>query len=221
MRFAREGAPFTWPSLGAAVSFWTLLALGVGAGTWWAPAVAVLATVVAGFMFFFFRDPERKIPDDPSLVLAPGDGKIVEISEVEEPEFIGGPARRISIFLSLFDVHVQRAPVQGRVAYKAHRPGAYVAAWSSHASEANARTSLGIDTDEGRILVRQVTGLVARRIVTRPEEDDMLEAGERYGIIRFGSRVDTFLPLEWPVTCRVGERAVGGVTVLGRKAEES
>lgn len=221
LRFAREGAPFTWPSLGAAVSFWALLYIGVGAGTWWGPAVAVVSTLVAAFMFFFFRDPDREIPGDPALVLAPGDGRIVEISEVDEPAFLEGPARRISIFLSLFDVHVQRAPVGGRVAYKARKAGAYVAAWSSHASEANAHASLGLETGQGRVLVRQITGLVARRIVTRPEEGDTLGPGQRYGLIRFGSRVDTFVPLDWPVTCRVGERAIGGVTVLARMQEES
>lgn len=220
MKFAREGAPFMWPSLGVAIALWVLVGTGVGAGSWWAPAVAGLATVVTAAVFFFFRDPDREVPTDPTLVLAPGDGRIAEIREIEEAPFLGGPARRISIFLSLFDVHVQRAPVAGRVGYKAHEPGAFLAAWSSEASEANEHTSLGIVSGGERVLVRQITGLVARRIVTRPEEGDELEAGERYGLIRFGSRVDTFVPAHWTITCQVGERAVGGETVLAERTEE-
>lgn len=209
-----------WPSLGAAVALWIVYGAGVGAQGWWAPALATLATVTAAFMFFFFRDPDRTVPDDPDLVLAPGDGRIAEIRDIEELSFLGGSARRISIFLSLFDVHVQRAPVGGRVAHKAHQAGAFMAAWSSQASEANEHTSLGIVSDGERVLVRQITGLVARRIVTRPDEGDELVAGERYGLIRFGSRVDTFVPVHWPVTCRVGQRAVGGETVLATRPKE-
>jgi phosphatidylserine decarboxylase len=142
---------------------------------------------------------------------------VIDVSDVDEPTFLGGAARRISIFLSVFDVHVQRAPVSGTVAYRSYRPGKYAVAWLEKASEDNEQSSLGIATPAGRVLVRQVAGLVARRIVTDPAEGERVERGARIGLIRFGSRVDLFLPAAWEVTCSVGDRARVGATVLARQ----
>jgi phosphatidylserine decarboxylase len=141
---------------------------------------------------------------------------VIDIREVEEPTFLGGVARRITIFLSVFDVHVQRAPVSGTVEHRSYKPGEYAVAWLEKASQDNEQASLGITTPHGRVLVRQIAGLVARRIVTDPVEGDSVERGERIGLIRFGSRVDLFLPLEWEVTCSVGARVRVGATPLAK-----
>lgn len=212
MRFAREGRPFM---LIAAVAAAATLAMAVRSPI--AAWAAVPVTALALLVFYFFRDPERQIPEEPGLVLAPGDGKVIEIVDVDEPSFFGGPCRRISIFLSIFNVHVQRAPVSGSVVHRAYNPGGFAVAWHPKASEENEQSSIGVMTDSGRLLVRQIAGLIARRIITYPQEGQTLERGERIGLIRFGSRVDLFIPLEWPVECAVGDRAVGGTTVMARQ----
>lgn len=214
MRFAPEGRPFIAAAGVAALAAWTA-ALWLGGP--WAVTAAGAFTVLALFVAFFFRDPLRPLPSEPGLVLAPADGRIVEVTEVDEPTVMGGRCRRISIFLSVFDVHVQRAPVSGDVVHRSYRPGGYAIAWKPKASEENEQASLGIRTDRGAtVLVRQIAGLVARRIVTDPEVDDSVELGDRIGIIRFGSRVDTFLPLKWKVECREGDTARTSATVLAR-----
>lgn len=213
MRFAPEGRPFIAGAVTLAAGGW---AAAWAAGGWmWAVAGAL--SVLAVFVPWFFRDPRREGPEDPAAVLAPADGRVVEIAEVEEPTFVGGRCRRVSIFLSIFDVHVQRAPVSGTVEHRSHRPGGYAVAWKAEASEENEQASLGLRAEGGgAVLVRQIAGLVARRIVTDPEEGDGLRRGERIGIIRFGSRVDTFLPLDWPLECRVGDTARAARSVLAR-----
>lgn len=216
MRIASEGWPFVLVALVLAGAFavaaalhpwygWTILALGAG--------VTVL------FVLFFFRDPGREIPDRPAAVLSPADGRVVEVLETDEPTVLGGACRRISIFLSIFDVHVQRAPVGGTVVHRSYRPGGYAVAWAPKASEENEQASLGIETGDERVLVRQIAGLVARRIVTYPREGDALRKGEHIGLIRFGSRVDLFVPTGWEILCEPGDRAVGGETVLALQPE--
>ncbi len=212
MRFAREGRPFMLIAA-AATAATVAMAVRNPVAAWAAAPVTALAFLV----FYFFRDPERRIPNDPGLVLAPGDGKVIEIVEVREPSFFEGPCRRISIFLSIFNVHVQRAPTSGSVAHRAYNPGGFAVAWHPKASMENEQSSVGVVTDSGRLMVRQIAGLIARRIITYPEEGQTLERGERIGLIRFGSRVDLFIPLEWPVECAVGDRAVGGTTVMARQ----
>jgi phosphatidylserine decarboxylase len=213
MRFAREGRPFMLIAA-AATAATVAMAVRSPVAAWAAAPVAALAFLI----FYFFRDPERHIPDEPGLVLAPGDGKVIEIVEVQETSFFEGPCRRISIFLSIFNVHVQRAPTSGSVAHRAYNPGGFAVAWHPKASEKNEQASVGVVTDSGRLLVRQIAGLIARRIITYPEEGQILDRGERIGLIRFGSRVDLFIPLEWPVECAVGDRAVGGTTVMARQS---
>ena len=217
MKFAREGYPFIAAGLVLAALGWVAWATGLGglAGQILAPMLTVLAL----FTLWFFRDPERRIPEDAGLVLAPGEGKVILIDEIDEPTYMGGPCRKISIFLSVFDVHVQRAPVAGIVEHRVYRPGAYAVAWADKASDDNEQASLGLRTAAGKVLVRQIAGLVARRIVTYPKEGQTVERGDRIGLIRFGSRVDLFLPLDWEVTCTVGQRAVAGITILARHAE--
>ncbi len=216
MSFAREGYPFMLAGSLAAALAW----VAVPFSATWVAIPAVIVTVLAAFVFYFFRDPERRAPTDEGVVLAPGDGKIIDIREVDEPSFFEGPCRRITIFLSVFNVHVQRAPVAGRVAHRDYRPGEYAVAWHPKASESNEQASLGLSTPWGPVLVRQIAGLIARRIVTYPEQGDQVQLGDRIGLIRFGSRVDLFLPLHWPVSCAVGDKAVGGRTVFAHVREE-
>jgi len=213
LRFAREGYPFITIALLLCVAAW-LMASRVGAP--WTTGLAVVCSVLVLFVVWFFRDPVPRVPEDGRLVVAPGQGKVIDIREVDEPSFLRGAARRITIFLSVFDVHVQRAPVNGKVEHRSYKPGEYVVAWLDKASEDNEQASLGITTPQGRVLVRQIAGLIARRIVTDPVEGDTVARGQRIGLIRFGSRVDVFLPLEWEVTCSVGDRARVGATALAR-----
>lgn len=217
-------APEGWPFLGAGAALAALLATGawavslrssgwVGNGLFAAAAFMALLTL---FTAFFFRDPLRVPPRGEGLVLAPADGRIIQITQVDEPTFMEGPSTRITIFLSIFNVHLQRAPVSGSVGHRGYKPGGFAAAWVEKASEENEQASLGILSGTDRVLVRQIAGLVARRVVTDPEEGDTLRRGERIGLIRFGSRVDLFLPPAWELTCQKGDRAVGGETVLAR-----
>ena len=213
MRMAREGWAFIVPTAFLSLAAWTVALLTDIAGV---ELVAAALTVLTLFISYFFRDPEPRAADDPSLVMAPGEGRVVDIAQVEESTFFAGPARRISIFLTVFDVHVQRAPVTGRVEHRSYHPGGYAVAWKPKASEENEQAALGIATPHGRVLVRQIAGLVARRIVTYPVEGSQLEIGERIGLIRFGSRVDLFIPLEWEVICERGDRVLVGRTPLAR-----
>jgi phosphatidylserine decarboxylase len=219
IRIAPEGWPF---ALGSAGSTIVLALLAWGLVPVDAPlrlpsqVAAVICGVLVIFCLFFFRDPLRTPPEGTGLVLAPADGKIVQIEAVKEPSVLQGEAVRISTFLSVFNVHVQRAPVGGTVVHREYRPGRYLAAWNPKASDENEQASLGLGTGADRILVRQIAGLVARRVVTDPEVGDSIQQGERIGLIRFGSRVDLFIPPHWTVECRKGDHVKGGVTVLAR-----
>ena len=210
---AREGIPFILVCL-AAVALSTLWARSGGWGARSAaPAIFVALTL---FVTYFFRDPERRIPPDPGVVVAPADGKVMSVGPVDGEEFMAGTATRVTIFLNIFNVHVQRAPLGGRVGHYAYHPGRYLPAWREEASSDNERASLGLETGAGPLLVRQIAGLVARRIVTYPREGDAVTRGDRIGLIRFGSRVDLFLPPDWPVTVEPGDNVRGGETQVAR-----
>lgn len=210
---AREGLPF----IVACLALTVLAALWARSGGWGlrttAPAVLLALTL---FVAYFFRDPERQVPRDPWLVVSPADGKVMSVGPAAGEHFMGGTATRVTIFLNIFDVHVQRAPLGGRVAHYDYRPGTFVPAWREEAGRENERATLGIDTDAGPLLVRQIAGLVARRIATYPREGDTVSRGDRIGLIRFGSRVDLFLPADWPVTVEPGDKVRGGETPLAR-----
>lgn len=219
MKLAREGYPFAAAGLLLAGACWTGVYSGVGG-----LALEISAWLFAGlaiFVLWFFRDPEPNLPLDDTVVVSPGQGRIVGIEEVDEPSFIGGAATKISIFLSVFDVHVQRAPVSGTVEHKVYKPGKYAIAWLEKASHDNEQSSLGIATGSGKVLVRQIAGLIARRIITDPSEGDSVVRGRRFGLIRFGSRVDIFMPVHWEVQCAVGDKVRVGATALARQTTES
>lgn len=223
IRLAPEGWPFVLPALGVTVVALLLRILLPGggpfltAGLW---ALAGLFGILTVFIAYFFRNPVRRRRDARGEVLSPADGKVVQIEEVSEPDLFARPATRISIFLSIFNVHIQRAPITGRVQLKVYKPGKFLAAWDSKASEDNEQATLGLVSENRRVMVRQIAGLVARRIVTDPEKGDLVPQGSRIGIIRFGSRVDLFLPIEWELTCRVGDRVKGGLTTVARIPRE-
>ncbi|KPJ80300.1 MAG: hypothetical protein AMS19_09665 [Gemmatimonas sp. SG8_23] len=225
MRLAPEGLPFAAAALLLAGALWAAVWLGVGGSSgpaWVAIRLGAWTfTLLSVFVLWFFRNPEPTVPADPDLVVAPGQGRIIQIEDVNEPVYLQGPAKKISIFLSVFDVHVQRAPVSGTVEYKEYRPGTYAVAWADKASEDNEQGSLGIATEHGRVLVRQIAGLVARRIITDPEEGDTVTRGSRFGLIRFGSRVDLFVPAHWDVLCALGDRVRVGSTPIARRKEEA
>ena len=197
--------------------------LAIGAGVClllflvWPPA-AWVAVLITAWIAYFFRDPPRVTPLREGLIIAPGDGRISAIEVVRPPAELGfgdEPRLRISIFLSVFDVHINRAPVAGRVVRSIYVPGAFLNAALDKASEENERRCLIISTPANiEIAVVQIAGLVARRIVTFIREGDTVGIGERYGLIRFGSRVDTYLPPGHGALVAVGQRAVGGETIL-------
>jgi phosphatidylserine decarboxylase len=212
--FAREGYPFIAIGVFLAGAGWAAVTTGMG-GTWLRVLAGTLS-VLTLFTVWFFRNPDPGTPTEPGLVVAPGNGKVISISEEEEPTYMGGTARRITIFLSVFDVHVQRAPVSGVVEHRVYKPGKYLVAWNEKASADNEQASLGIRTPAGPVLVRQIAGLIARRIVTDHAIGDEVERGHRIGLIRFGSRVDLFIPMDWDVVSTVGDRVHVGSTVLAR-----
>jgi phosphatidylserine decarboxylase len=178
----------------------------VGAALWFVLAVWVVA---------FFRDPERSWSRGERLIVAPADGKVVSVIEVDEPAFMMGRALRVSIFMNVFDCHVNRYPADGTVAYRHYNPGEFGHAAAEKSSLSNEQASVGVTAPRGKLLVRQIAGLVARRIVTDHEVGTAVHQGERLGMIRFGSRVDLFLPLGTRVLVHVGDTTRVGVTVVG------
>ena len=183
-----------------------------GSPLWW--AVAVLWFAVAIWVIAFFRDPERRWSLGDRLIVAPADGKVVSVRETDEPAFFSGPTLRISIFMNVFDCHVNRYPTDGTVAYRHYNAGRFLHAASEKSSLDNEQSSVGLTTPRGKVLVRQIAGLIARRIVTDHPVGTVVRQGQRMGMIRFGSRVDLFLPVGTRALVRVGDTTRVGVTVV-------
>ncbi len=215
MRLAPEGWPFILPG-------WALVVLGAwvarGSPWVWIPEAALF--LLAVWLLIFFRDPTRTGPRGDQYVIAPADGKIVDVRVVEEPMYLQAPATRISIFMSVFDVHVNRYPATGTVELVRYHPGRFLHAASDKASLDNEQASVALRGARGPVLVRQIAGLIARRIVTDGAAGERATQGARMGIIRFGSRVDVFLPVAARSTVRVavGDRVQAGATVLAEYA---
>jgi phosphatidylserine decarboxylase len=182
--------------------------------------LALVFTVLAVWVAYFFRDPERTGQRGNTLVIAPADGRVVMITEVDEPAFLHGKALRISIFMNVFNVHVNRYPVSGTVRFVHYNPGKFLNAVTDKSSLENEQMSVGIESGSVRVLVRQIAGLVARRIVTYSREGDQVEQGERMGIIRFGSRVDVFLPTSAKPEVKVGDTTSAGSSVVATLASQ-
>src|SRR2546421_6068492 len=168
----------------------------------------------------FFRDPEREVPSDPNLIVAPADGTVMDIIELEETEVLKGKTRRVGIFLSIFDVHTNRAPIDGRVIYRQHQEGLCLDARSPDCSEKNESMTWAFENTRATIVVRQITGAIARRIVAWANVGDELKKGERFGMIRFGSRTELYLPLSAIVLVNVGDHVAGGATPIARLPNE-
>jgi phosphatidylserine decarboxylase len=213
MRIAPEGR---WFIVGAWIIALGLVVAAVRAGTsgWWVGAVVWL--VLSVWVVAFFRDPVRGGARGTQYFLAPADGKVVSIVDVDEPAFLNGRATRVSIFMNVFDVHVNRYPTDGQVAYRHYNAGKFGHAGAEKSSLDNEQSSVGLDTPKGKVLVRQIAGLIARRIVTDHAVGEQVGQGQRMGMIRFGSRVDLFVPAGARVLVRVGDRTRAGVTVVAQ-----
>jgi len=178
--------------------------------------LALLFLLLIGYTFFFFRDPDRNVPTDPNAIVAAADGTVKDISEVEETEVLKAKMRRVGIFLSIFDVHTNRAPIDGRIIYRQHRKGLCLDARNPDCSEKNEAMTWAIENPRATLVVRQLTGAIARRIVAWADVGDQLGKGERFGMIRFGSRTEVYLPLAANVSVKVGDHVAGGSTIIAR-----
>lgn len=204
--FAKEGFPFIAVTAGL-----TLIAVWLG----WS-AVAVATAISTLFVSWFFRNPPRVVPQGPGLVVSPGDGKVLAVEEEFEPRYLKERAIRISIFLNVFDVHINRLPCDGVIENVQYQPGLFLVASKPHATLQNEQNAVMIKTAEGaKVLCVQVAGLIARRIVWWVNPKDRAVRGERYGLIRFGSRMDTYVPAATLIKIAVGDRVKGGETILG------
>ena len=204
--FAKEGFPFIAVTAGL-----TVLAASLG---WY--LLAACAGLVTLFVSWFFRNPTRVVPQDPDVVVAPGDGKVIAIGEEFEPRFLKDRSIRVTIFLNVFDVHINRAPCDGVVQEVQYQPGLFLVASRPDATIRNEQNALMLMTPHGvKVLCVQVAGLIARRIVCWASAGERDRRGERFGLIRFGSRMDTFLPLGTVLKVSVGDRVKGGETILG------
>ena len=208
---AVEGVPF--------LGVFALASLGFAIGHIW--LASALFGILAVYVVFFFRNPERLPPIGLGLVASPADGKVIFIGTDEDKEFNCGKVTKISIFMSLWDVHINRAPIDGTVKNMKYHRGRFMAAFEEGASEQNERNAALIETAQGsKLVLVQVAGLVARRIVTYPSIGAFVLKGQRYGLIRFGSRCDLYLPLSSRVLTKVGDKVLGGETVLAELTEE-
>jgi phosphatidylserine decarboxylase len=195
-----------------------LLAVGVlVAWRWPLPGAVVLA--LALFVAFFFRDPERRIPTDAGAVVSPADGKVVRIQPAGESSPLGPDALQVSIFLSIFNVHVNRAPVAGRIVDVKYQPGSFLPAFDHEASHRNEQNVVRLEGRQGTVVFAQIAGLIARRIVFRKRVGDEVARGERVGMIKFGSRTDLFLPATADLKVKVGDHVSGGSTIIALMAE--
>jgi len=180
--------------------------------------ISILSLLTGLFIVFFFRNPKREVVVSKNVILSPADGKVLSITEIDEPEFIGGKAINVSIFLSLFNVHINRSPIEGTVRFHHYREGQMLPAFKSHASDINERNTIGIESTDGfKMLVHQITGFVARRIVWWVKPGDALKRGERFGLIRFGSCTQIVVPIGTQISVIVGQKVHGGITIMGEK----
>ena len=211
MNFAREGLLFI--AIAAVVAAGGF-GLAINRRSWGLWLLAFVLLLLALWVAYFFRDPERTGQRGATLAVSPADGKLIMITEVDEPDFIKGRAIRLSIFMNVFNVHVNRYPVDGAVRYVHYNKGKFLNAAAEKSSLENEQMSVGLESGKRRILVRQIAGLIARRIVTYSKLGDTVKQGDRMGIIRFGSRVDVFLPVGSTLHAKLGDATVAGVTIL-------
>jgi phosphatidylserine decarboxylase len=177
--------------------------------------LSILFWLSAAFVIYFFRDPEREVPAGLGLLVAPADGVVIGIDEIEEPDFIRARAKRVIIFLSPFNVHVNRVPQDGEVKYFRYQKGRFLVASEPAASTENEQSIIGLETPDGKIVFKQIAGILARRIVCEIREGHRVRRGERFGIIKFGSRMEVFMPLNTEIKVRLREKVRAGESILG------
>jgi phosphatidylserine decarboxylase len=219
MKFAAEGYPFIISSLllsgiAAVIFLWTLRNGSSHSIIFLSAFLLGFSIILVFFMSFFFRDPERSIPGDEGVFVSPADGKVIKVKDIPDKQYTGNEAKEISIFMSPLDVHVNRAPCDGRVVSVRYAPGQFMAAYKDDASLRNEHIDMVIEHGKGRVLVRQVAGFIARRAVCRAKEGDCLRRGERYGIIKFSSRLDVYVPKDVEIKVKVGDKVKAGETVI-------
>ena len=200
--------PAGWPFIGGALALAVVVALAIS------PAAGLVLAVLAGFFLFFFRDPDRVVTQAASAVLSPADGRVMVAGAATGQECPAGNWQQITMFLSPMDVHVNRMPVGGTVTKVRYHPGRFLPAYRSDAGHLNEHTEVWVDHGGQPIVVRQIVGLLARRIVCRAKEGDEVQAGQRFGVMKFGSRMDVFVPTTAEIRVKVGDRVVGAVTVI-------
>jgi phosphatidylserine decarboxylase len=208
VRIDPAGYPFIGGALLAAILAGTL-------GSW---AYSLPLFILAGFFLFFFRDPDRAVTDSPAIVLSPADGRVMVAGPVTQQTVPAGNWQQISIFLSPMDVHVNRIPVGGRVTKVRYHPGRFLPAYKAEAGDLNEYTEVAIDHYGQTIVFRQIVGILARRIVCRAREGDVVKAGDRFGVMKFGSRMDIFLPVTAAILVKPDEKVVAGITVIAKLA---
>ena len=205
------------------ISYTAVLAALLAISAWFTQSAVlwILCGLTVGifvFHFFFFRDPERTIPEGKQLILSPADGTVIKIDEFEEPHYIQDKALRVCIFMSVFNAHINRNPVSGTVEYCEHKKGKFLVAFDEQAPEVNEHTNVGINTEFGKVFFKQIAGLIARRIVCRLNKSDNVKSGERFGMIKYSSRVDLFLPLGTKLDVKVKDRVKAGISIIGEFA---
>ncbi|MCL5236355.1 MAG: phosphatidylserine decarboxylase family protein [Nitrospirae bacterium] len=210
IKFAPEGYPFI-------ASFAAITIIAFLTGGIWVTAIPFILTL---FMAFFFRDPERTTPEGDNIFVSPADGRVIQIQNIVEEHYLESSAIEISIFMSPLNVHVNRAPCDGTVESVVHTPGKFLSAFKPEASLKNENIAMLLKSDYYRVLVRQVAGAVARRAVCRAKPGDVLKKGERYGVIKFSSRLDIYLPEKTEIKVKLGDKVKAGETILGRINKE-
>ena len=210
---AREGLPFI---LGGLLLTVLSVYFATRFDSRWLFGVGVVFGLLTLFTTFFFRDPERDFADAPGVLVSPADGKVIGVDTLAAHPFFSGSVTKISIFLSVFDVHVNRVPATGTIDYVKYNPGKFFAAFEDKASELNEQTEIGMTAANGqRLLFKQIAGLIARRIVCRLTDGASVRAGERCGLIRFGSRTELFVPHDSDIRVKTGDHVAGGRTIIG------
>jgi len=220
MRFAPEGYPFIIGFFFITVVISVLLFLNWGSGRftfYFLLFSSCLFFSLTIFMAYFFRDPERKIPEGENIFVSPADGKVILIKDIYEKDYLKSNSKEVSIFMSPLDVHVNRAPCEGKVAIVKYTPGRFIAAYKDESSLKNENIVMVLEGKQGRVLVRQVAGFLARRAICRAKLGDLLKRGDRYGIIKFGSRLDVYLPENTKILIKLGDKVKAGETVIGSR----
>lgn len=194
----------------------TLIVISIIAGLCLNPYWSIIPGVLALFVTFFFRNPRRILPYDGTLILSPADGKVTGIEEIFEDQFLNSAAMKVTIFLSVFDVHVNRSPFEGKITYQQYICGRFKPAYNKSAPFQNERHTIGLEADGVKILVTQIAGILARRIISWVALGDQLEQGQRYGMIKFGSCTEIIVPVDVAILVKMGERVKGGKTIIGK-----